>query len=61
VAMAPFPIYSFRHLCSGTACLRARHSAATVKERLNTQAEIALILSRPGTAFTCARNGRTTI
>src|SRR5262249_19927174 len=32
----------FRHFYSGTTCLRARYSTATVRERLNTHAEIAL-------------------
>jgi hypothetical protein len=35
-------INRFRIGCSGTACLRARYSTATVRERLSAQTEIAI-------------------
>jgi hypothetical protein len=37
-----FDLQLFRLSCSGAACLRARYGAATVRERLNIQAENAL-------------------
>lgn len=51
----------FRRLCSVTACLRARYSAATVRQRLNKEVEIALYLAGAALislALICYDHGR---